>query len=75
MINHPQFIEQEGDGTFYVEGDEYVAESNIKGVVNAKLKFYLFNTQPDVDRGSFSDPHDHKTFCCFEEYILGDLPL
>lgn len=30
MINHPQFMEQEGDGTFYVEGDEYVAETNIK---------------------------------------------
>lgn len=44
MINRPQFIEQEGDGTFYVEGDEYVAKTNIKGLVNAKLKFYPFNT-------------------------------
>lgn len=36
MINHPQLIEREGDRTFYVEGDEYVAETtNIKGVVNA----------------------------------------
>lgn len=52
MINHPQFIEQEGEGSFYVEGDEYVAKTNIKGIVNAKLKFYPFHTQPDVNRGS-----------------------